>query len=68
MQAVAPSLRPAALPAVTLPCGAERGLEGAELLERGARARRLVGGGEAPALLDVPGGDRHQVGLHQPAA
>ena len=61
--AVAPSLRPAALPAVTLPCGAERGLQGGELLERGARARRLVGGRQAPALLGVAGGDRHEVGL-----
>ena len=61
---MAPSLRPAALPAVTLPCGAERGLQGAELLERGAGAGRLVGGGQPPALLDVAGRDRHEVGLH----
>ena len=41
--AVAPSLRPAALPAVTLPCGAERGLErgrGPRAWCRGAAARR----------------------------
>ena len=66
IEAVAPSLRPAALPAVTRPCDAERRLQAGEVLQRGARTHRLVGGDQAPAGLAGLGvgaahRDRHQV-------
>ena len=45
---MAPSLRPAALPAVTLPCGRNGVLSVASFSSDGV-ARRLVHGGQAPA-------------------
>ena len=48
---------------MTLPCGRNGVLSDGEVLDRGAGARRLVLGGQAPAQLLVAGGDRHEVGL-----
>ena len=47
---MAPSLSPAALPAVTRPCGRNGVFSAGQALQRGAGARRLVRGGQAPAL------------------
>ena len=60
---MAPSFRPALLPAVTRPCGRKGVFRRGQVLERGARARRLVGGGQAVAELAGAGGDGDQVGL-----
>ncbi len=60
---MAPSLRPAELPAVTLPWARKGVLSVGEVLEGRAGARRLVGRREAPAELGVPGGDGDEVAL-----
>ena len=41
----------------------ERRLERGQVLDGGARSRRLVPGGQAVAVLGAAGGDRHEVGL-----
>ena len=62
MHAVAPSFRPALLPAVTLPWARNGCLEPGQVLHRRARSRGLVLGGQAVPELGVPGGDGDQVG------
>ena len=59
-QAVAPSFSPAALPAVTRPCGRNGVRRSASASMRGARPGRLVDGGQAPAELGAAGGDGDQ--------
>ena len=44
----------------------ERGPQAGQRLDGGAGARRLVGGGQAPALLGAAGGDRDQRLLDHP--
>ena len=60
---MAPSLRPAALPAVTRPWARNGVLQRGEVLHRGARARRLVHGVHGPALARLHRRDGHQVRL-----
>ena len=60
---MAPSLRPAALPGGDPAVRAERGAQRGEVLDRGARARRLVHGVDGPALARLHGGHRDQVRL-----
>ena len=60
---MAPSLRPAALPAVTRPWARKGVSQRGEVLHGGARARRLVHGVDGPALARLHGGDGHQVRL-----
>ena len=55
MQAVAPSVSPAELPAVTRPPGAERRAQVGEPLQRRVRAQELVAVGEPPAVVGEDG-------------